>query len=74
MPFRIRIKVKARAKEESVTRLPAGAYQVSVSAPPEKGKANQAVIALLAEYFSVPTSKVKILSGHAAKIKLVQVG
>jgi uncharacterized protein len=74
MPSKIWVKVKAQAREESVTKLPAGDYQVLVLAPPEKGKANQAVIALLAEYFTLPKSKIKILRGHAAKIKLVQVG
>ena len=74
MPAKIWVKVKAQARKESVMQLTPGDYQVSVSAPPEKGRANEAVIALLAEYFSVPKSKVKILRGHAAKNKLVQVG
>lgn len=74
MPSKIWVKVKAQAREESVTQLPAGDYHVSVFAPPEKGKANQALIALLAKYFSVPKSQIKILRGHAAKIKLVEIG
>ena len=74
MPSKIWVKVKAQAREESVTQLSSANYQVSVSAPPEKGKANQAVIALLAEYFSVPKSQIKILRGHAAKVKLVEIG
>jgi uncharacterized protein YggU (UPF0235/DUF167 family) len=56
MPSKIWVKVKAQAREESVTQLSSANYQVSVSAPREKGKANQAIIALLAEYFSVPKS------------------
>jgi hypothetical protein len=74
MPSKIWVRVKTLARKESVTRLADADYQVSVSVPPEKGKANQAVIALLAEYFSVPKSKVKILRGHAARMKLVQIG
>jgi uncharacterized protein len=74
MPSKIWVKVKAQAREESVTQLSAANYQVSVSAPREKGKANQAIIALLAEYFSVPKSQIKILRGYAAKTKLVEIG
>jgi uncharacterized protein YggU (UPF0235/DUF167 family) len=74
MPSKIWVKVKAQAREESITQLSAANYQVSVSAPREKGKANQAVIVLLAEYFSVPKSQIKILCGYGAKIKLVEIG
>jgi uncharacterized protein len=74
MPSKIWVKVRAQAREASVTQLPGGDYHVSVCAPPKKGKANQAVIALLAKHFFVPKSKIKILHGHAAKIKLIQVG
>ena len=74
MPLRIWVKVKASARKEGVTQLTGANYQVSVSAPREKGKANQAVIALLAEHFSLPKSKVAILRGHSASTKLVQIG
>jgi len=74
MPSKIWVKVKAQAREESVTQLSAANYHVSVSAPREKGKANEAIVALLAEYFSVPKSQIKILRGHTAKTKLVEVG
>jgi uncharacterized protein YggU (UPF0235/DUF167 family) len=74
MPSKIWVKVKASARMEGVTQLADGNYRVSVSAPREKGKANQAVIVLLAEYFSIPRSKVEILRGHSASTKLVQIG
>jgi uncharacterized protein len=74
MPSKIWVKVKAQAREESVTQLSAANYQVSVSAPREKGKANEAIVALLAEYFSIPKSQIKILRGHTAKVKLVEIG
>ena len=74
MPSKIWVKVKAQAREEKVSQLSAANFQVSVSAPPEKGKANEALVALLAEYFSVSKSQVKILRGHTAKKKLVEIG
>ncbi|HTN71467.1 MAG TPA: DUF167 domain-containing protein [Methylomirabilota bacterium] len=74
MPSRIWVKVKPQAKEESVKLLPDGDYQVSCHAPPRDGKANQALIELLARYFSVPKSTIKILRGNSARKKLIQIG
>ena len=48
-----------------------GAARVAVAAPPEKGKANRAVIALLAEFLSVKKSGVTVVSGHAAPLKTI---
>lgn len=44
-----------------------------VSAPPEDGKANAALIDLLAETFAVPKKAVTIISGAAARTKHVQI-
>jgi uncharacterized protein (TIGR00251 family) len=53
----------------------AGAYgdgiKVTVTAPPEAGAANEAVIALLAEALEVPTANVRITRGHASPRKEV---
>ena len=47
--------------------------RLRVTAPPESGKANLAVISLLAETLGVPKSRVQILRGHASRDKLVLV-
>lgn len=47
--------------------------KVQVSAAPEKGKANEAVIGLLAEFFGVPPSQVILVSGHAHPRKRFQI-
>ena len=44
-----------------------------VRAVPEDGKANAALIALLAETLRVPKSAVRIVSGGAARLKKVEV-
>jgi uncharacterized protein YggU (UPF0235/DUF167 family) len=46
---------------------------VRVTAPPEDGRANEAVVALLAEALDVPKSRVRILRGHAAREKQIAV-
>ena len=44
-----------------------------VSAPPEDGKANEALIRLLAKTLSIARSKVRIVAGAASRTKLIEV-
>jgi uncharacterized protein (TIGR00251 family) len=47
--------------------------KVAVSAPPEDGKANAALIELLARALKVPRSAVSIAAGAASRRKLVDI-
>ena len=73
MARRIHVTVKPRAKKPEITKVTDGEYRVMVSAPAEDGKANLALIGLLAEYFKVPKTTIKILRGHAARHKLIEI-
>jgi uncharacterized protein len=72
--FKIRISVKPQAKKERVIKVADGEYRVSVHPPAQDNQANQAVVKLLAEHFSVPKSAVTILRGDASKKKLIEIG
>jgi hypothetical protein len=48
-------------------------YIVSVKEPAQLGKANQAIIKSLAEYFSVPRSQITLVSGQTNKLKTFEV-
>lgn len=72
--LRIWITVKPRAKRQELKKTAEGEYAASVRAPASEGKANEALIQLLAEYFSVPQSSVRILRGQAGRRKLVEIG
>jgi hypothetical protein len=50
-----------------------GTVRVEVTAPPERGKANDAVRALLAEVLGVPRGRVAIVGGAHARTKRVTV-
>ena len=47
------------------------AWKVRVAAPPEDGKANDAVVRLLATVLALPQRDVTLVSGHAARDKIV---
>ena len=47
--------------------------RVRVSAVPDKGKANAAVVALLAKALGVPKSSVSVVSGETARLKTVAI-
>ena len=66
--------VKPGARQESVVRLGEGEYRVSVKAPAREGKANEAVIALLAEYFDTKKSHIIIVRGVSSRKKWVDIG
>jgi uncharacterized protein len=68
------VTVKPNAKSATITKLSDTEYRVSVHAPAEDGKANRAVIELLAEYFGVPKSAIKIVRGQFARKKWVEIG
>ncbi len=46
--------------------------KIKVNVAPEKGRANAAVIALLAEKLGLPPSAVTIVSGHTSALKTVE--
>lgn len=46
---------------------------VSLRATPENGKANAALVCVLAEYFDVPKANVEIRSGLTSRHKIVEI-
>jgi len=72
--MRIRVRVKPRAKEERIEGLsPDGTLVVRVAAPPERGKANERLVRILAEAFGVARSEVRVVAGHKSRDKVVEV-
>jgi uncharacterized protein (TIGR00251 family) len=67
----IRLKVKPGSRVEELTELDDGTWLARVKAPPVDGKANAAVIALVARHFGLRKSQVSIKSGASARMKLV---
>ena len=67
----IKIKVTPGAREDKVLGMEGDTLKVKLRAPPEDGKANQALIGVLAEHFKVHKRCVIIRSGHTSRLKTV---
>ena len=73
---RVRLRVQPRARRNQidgvVTEADGGAaIKVAVTAPPEDGKANAAVIALLAKAWNLPKSALTVVVGAADRRKII---
>lgn len=66
-----KVRVTPHSRQNKVVENADGVLRVYTTAAPDKGHANDAVVNLLAEYFNVPKSRVKILSGLTFREKKV---
>lgn len=71
--MKILVKVKPGARQESIERVDEHNYLISITEPARDGKANAALIKLLARHFDVASSLVEIVSGHMARVKVVEI-
>jgi uncharacterized protein (TIGR00251 family) len=69
---RLRLRVSPGARKTQLAGRYGDAWKVRVSAPPEDGRANAAVVALLAERLGLPRRNVSIVSGLASRDKVVE--
>ena len=69
----ITIKVKTNARKDEVIKIDDGNFEVKTTITPEDGKANASVIEQLAKYFRVAKSKVSIVKGRTAHVKVVEI-
>jgi uncharacterized protein (TIGR00251 family) len=65
----IKVKVTPNAREDKVLEEVDGILKVKLRAPPEDGKANLALIDLLAKHFKLPKRSIIIQSGHTSRLK-----
>jgi uncharacterized protein (TIGR00251 family) len=69
---RVRLRVAPGATRAGIVGRHGDAWKVRVAAPAEDGRANDAVVRLLAETLSVPRAAVTLVSGHGARDKIVE--
>jgi uncharacterized protein (TIGR00251 family) len=66
----LEVKVKPGARVDELTALADGTWQARVKAPPVDGKANAAVIELIAAHFGLRKAQVTLKSGASSRRKL----
>ena len=69
----ISVKVKPQARQDKIKKIGLNDYAVWVKAKAIEGRANQAVIKILSEYFDITKSKVVLIKGKSARDKIFMV-
>ena len=70
---RLKLHVTPGAREEGIAGWQGQSLRVKVRARPEKGRANEAVLRLLARRLGLPRASLSIVRGATSRDKLVEV-
>lgn len=65
------VRARPGARRDAIVDEHGGALRVAVSAPPEDGKANDAIVRLLAEAFNRRRSTVHLIAGQTSRTKKI---
>jgi uncharacterized protein (TIGR00251 family) len=71
-PARLHIRVSPGARRTELVGRHGNGWKVRVTAPPENGRANDAVLALLAHRLDLPRRRLSVVSGRSAREKVVE--
>jgi len=71
--MKIAVKAKPGAGQEQVEKIDETHFVVAVQEPPIQGRANAAIVRALAAHFSIAPSRVRIISGHTSRQKIVDI-
>jgi uncharacterized protein (TIGR00251 family) len=69
---RLRLRVSPGAARTEVVGRYGSAWKVRVSAAPERGQANEAVVSLLASRLHVPRTALSVVAGRKGRDKVVE--
>lgn len=70
---KLELKIIPGAAQEQVVGMLGDALKIRVRAQPERGKANAAVIGVLAKFLGLPEAALTICSGHTSASKVVEI-
>jgi uncharacterized protein len=68
---RLKLRVSPRSRRPGIAGRHGDAWRVRVAEPPEDGRANEAVLDLLARTLDLPRSRFALVSGHSSREKIV---
>jgi uncharacterized protein (TIGR00251 family) len=67
------VKVVPRASKNEIAGIEGDAIKIRLNAPPVEGKANDALIAFLADALAVRRARIEIIVGQTSRRKIVRV-
>jgi uncharacterized protein len=67
------VRLHPGARKNSVAGVHADALKIALTAPPVDGRANEALIAFLAEALHLPRARVALVTGAASRAKMVRI-
>ena len=70
---RVRVRVQTKSSMNQVVGYRGDTLRLRVTAPPEEGQANEAIVNLLAQALDIAKSRIEIVRGHASRDKNVVV-
>jgi uncharacterized protein (TIGR00251 family) len=70
---RLSLKVVPGSSRDEIVGWLGDSLKVKVKAPPEKGRANEAVVTLLADGLGIDAGSIAVVSGHGSPAKVVAV-
>jgi uncharacterized protein (TIGR00251 family) len=73
MPARLKIKVIPGASRIAISGWLEDTLKIHVSAAPERGKANKAVVALLCKTLGLQRNSVRVVQGLTSQTKVVEI-
>ena len=67
------VRLHPGARKNSVTGVHGDALKIALTAPPVDGKANEALIAFLADALHLPRARVALVAGATSRAKIVRI-
>ena len=69
----IDVKVLPRSSKDAIIGKKDGVYKIKLTAPAIEGKANKALLKLLAKKLGLPKREIRIITGERSRIKSIQI-
>lgn len=71
--MKIFVLAKPNSNREEIKKIDSNHFFVAVKEPPVSGRANKAILKLLSGYFGVSLSRVRMIHGHTAGQKVIEI-
>ena len=70
---RVKVKVVPGSSRDEIVGWLGDALKIKVMAPPEKGRANEAVVEMLADRLGLSADDITVVSGHSSPSKVIAI-